>query len=187
MPPSKLSPDSGVVPLAKGWGDYNEGTAAAPAWSQCAAGRGWCVDLCKELGYIPPAWAFHFYGPQTADGPEGGGAPAGWDSLKTMLEYLKGNAYAIPGLPAYEGLPARGTNLSAPIYITETGVTIPGEGSEDEQALNLNVRILEAAALGVKAFYIFSAVGGEYGIYTPGLTPQPSRRRGRSSCKDLVS
>jgi hypothetical protein len=126
-------------------------------------GRGWCVDFCKALGGVPAAWAFHIYGAQAANGPLGGGAPAGWSSLKTMLEYLKGDAYTSPGLSF--SLPDRGTNLTAPVYITETGENAPKEVSEAQQAIDLKARILDAAELGVEALYIFCALG-EYGVFT---------------------
>lgn len=134
---------SGVNVLAKGWGDYYTGTE----WSQCAAGRGWCVDFCKALGSVPWAWGEHYYGPSSATGVLGGGAPSGWGSIKAMQEYRAAHG------------------LTAPLYITETGVTTPAEATEVEQALELASRITEAAELGGKGVYLFCAIGTEYGLW----------------------
>lgn len=143
---------TGIHVLAKGWGDYYTGSE----WSQCAGGRGWCVDFCKALGGVPWGWAEHYYGAQDAAGVLGGGAAAGWGSVKVMQAYRAEH------------------DLTAPLWITETGQQAPSEVTEAEQAQNLNARILQAQEMGVRALYIFCAIGDGYGLWTPQLAARPA-------------
>ena len=141
---------TGINVLAKSWGDYDDkGT-----WSQCAAGKGWCVDFAAIAG-VPWAWAEHEYGSQTGSGVLGGSAAQGWGSVKTMKAYRAEH------------------NLTAPLWITETGQTAPGQVTEAEQATDLRARIKEATGLGVSALYIFAALG-EFGLWSNSFVAKPS-------------
>lgn len=143
---------TGINVLAKGWGDYDDGGS----WSQCAAGRGWCVDFCNSIGGVPWAWAEHYYGTQTGSGVLGGSAQQGWASIATMQAYRAEH------------------KISAPLWITETGQTAPGEVTEAEQAANLKARIEGASKVeGLEAVYIFAALG-PFGLWSEQFVEKPS-------------
>jgi hypothetical protein len=145
-----------VVPIANGWGDYYTGTA----WSQCAGGKGWCVDLCNALDHVPQAWSMHFYGRESAGGVLGGGAPMGWDSLGPMQAYLVEHG------------------LLKPLHITETGFKAPEEVSDQEQAEDLKSNLLQCSANpNIKSVYIFASKdggSGEWGLYTSSMVAKPA-------------
>lgn len=141
---------TGINVLAKGWGDYDDGGT----WSQCAAGRGWCVDFAAVAG-VPWGWAEHYYGTEAGGGVLGGGAQQGWASVATMEAYRAEH------------------KLTAPLWITETGLTTPGQVTEAEQATDLKTRIETATGLGVSALFIFCAIG-EFGLWNNEFAAKPS-------------
>jgi hypothetical protein len=165
--------NSGVILVAKAWGDYFTGSA----WSQQEAGNGWCVDFCKALGSTPAAWAVHAYGPPAATHPFGGGNPCGWDSIPPLVAFLKEHG------------------IDAPLWVTEIGqrTSAGSDGAatcdEAEQAEIYSTYVEQTAAWGLAGLFIYEAVDtgeGGYGVFEWPLKAKPSAAAIKAAVAELT-
>ena len=161
---AKVLVGTGIEPGLKVWSDYYDWTTQK--WSQGAAGRGFTVDTCEALGWVPPRKFAHLYGAAGARGLLGGGPAMGWGSLVPMNEYL-----AAHNLGHITDVSECGQKASV-----ETGVPA-GEVSLAEQASAYQQYVLEGDALGLQSLYIFSSNDGNeghWGAFTSEYKPKPA-------------